>query len=263
MTFKKAWGDLRARKLRTALAVFSVAVAVFGVSAIKILGDQFERGAADKYTASNPPDLTVDTTPLAAAPRDALRDLDNVQTVEGRVGGSVRWRLPDGDRTENLAIQGVADFQDAHGLDRVRVVRGSAPGPGEVLFEKGARQKYGLSVGQQVTLIGADGERVFTVAGFGDNPNVADPAVAGFAAAWLTHDDAAALLKLNGDNRLLIAMRDHGTAALREYTQQRVRESLEGNEVTVLASQVRDPATLPGRDVLDALHVILLAFALF
>src|SRR3954452_1252327 len=112
MALKKAWGDLRARKLRTALVVFAVAVAVFGVSAIKILGDQFERTTAGKYAGSNPPDLTVETLPLAAAPRDALRGLDNVQRVEARLAGTTRWRPDDDERKENLAIQGVANFQD-------------------------------------------------------------------------------------------------------------------------------------------------------
>src|SRR5439155_19944910 len=125
MILKKAWGDLRARKLRTGLVVVSVAVAVFGVSSIILLGEQFARSAAEKYAASNPPDLTVDTTPMAAGPRDALQALDNVQTVEGRVGGTTRWTLPGSERDENLAIQGVADFANAATLDRVRVVDGA------------------------------------------------------------------------------------------------------------------------------------------
>jgi putative ABC transport system permease protein len=263
MILKKAWGDLRARKLRTGLVVFSVAVAVFGVSAITILGEQFARSAAEKYAASNPPDLTVDTMPMAAAPRDALRALDNVQRVEGRVMGSTRWRPPGSARDENLAIQGIADFSNPDTLDRVRIVQGRAPSGAEILFEKAARRKYGLEIGQQVTLVGTDGERSYTVAGFGENPNVAAAPVVGFASAWLTAEDARTQLKLSGDNRVLITMREQRTAAWRDFTQQRVRESLEGDEVTVLASQVRDPAATPGRDVLAALRTVLLTFGLF
>src|SRR4051812_9143110 len=263
MALKKAWGDLRARKLRTAHVVFSVPVAACGVSAIKILGDQFERTTAGKYAGSNPPDLTVETLPLAAAPRDALRGLDNVQRVEGRLAGTTRWRPGGDERKENLAIQGVADFQDEHALDRVHVARGALPRRGEILFEKGARQKYGVAVGQQVKLVGVDGEQTYTVSGLGENPNVAAAAVIGFASAWLTHEDAASLLGVSDDNRVLIAMRDNGSAALRDYTQQRVRDTLAGGEATILSSQVRDPTTMPGRDMLDALHTILLAFGLF
>jgi len=262
MILRKAWGDLRTRKLRTAMVVLSVAVAAFGVSSIKILGDQLERSAAERYGTSNPPDLTVDTMPLTTTARDALRDVYNIQTVETRVVGTARWTPPGSDRSENLAIQGVAEFRSANTLDSVRVVRGAAPGPGEALFERDARQKYGLTIGQQVTLIGTDGERVFTVSGFGENPNVVSAAVLGYASAWLPHDDAERLLKLGGDTRVLIRMKDDGTAALREYTQQQVRDSLEGDEVTVLASRVRDPATMPGLDVIDALHTMLLTFGL-
>ena len=111
MILRKAWGDLRARRLRTGLVVLSVAVAAFGVSSIKILGDQLERSVAEKYRISNPPDLTVDTTPHAARARDALRDLYNVQTVEGRLVATARWKPPGSERIENLAIQGVADFR--------------------------------------------------------------------------------------------------------------------------------------------------------
>ncbi len=264
MILKKAWGDLRARKLRTGLVVFSVAVAVFGVSAIILLGEQFAQSATEKYAASNPPDLTVDTTPFGAAPRSDLAALPNVRTVEGRVVGSTRWKAPGNDRDENLAIQGIADFQNPDTLDRVRIVQGAAPGRGEILFEQASRRKYDLSIGQQVTLVGSDGaERTYTIVGFGENPNVAAAPVVGFAAAWLTRDDALAQLKLDGDNRVLVAMRNNSTAAWREYTQTRVRETLEGDEVTVLASQVQDPAQVPGHDVLAALRTILLAFGLF
>src|SRR5262249_47437177 len=88
-------------------------------------------------------------------------------------------------------------------------------------------------------------------------------AVVGFAAGWLTRDDARTQLKVDGDNRVLIGMRDRSTAEWRENTQQRVRESLEGDEGTVLSSQVQDPATVPGHDVLDALRTVLLVFVLF
>jgi putative ABC transport system permease protein len=263
MIFKKAWGDLRARKLRTALVVFSVAVAVFGVTAIKLLGDEFQRSAAERYVTSNPPDLTVDTLPMAAAPRDALRGLDNVRTVESRVLGTARWQPAGSERKENLAIQGLPTFEDDGALDRVRVVQGAAPAAGEILFERGSRRKFRLDVGQEITLFGVDGEQRFKIAGFGENPNVAAAPVVGFASAWLVREDAQRLLKLDGDNRVLIAMRDASTAERREATEQRVRESLEGDEVTVLASEARDPATVPGQDILAALHKILLAFGLF
>jgi putative ABC transport system permease protein len=263
MIWQKAWGDFRARKLRTGLVVFSVAIAVFGITAITLLGEQFARSAAEKYAASNPPDLIVDTLPLAAAPRDRLGALDNVETVESRVLGSARWTPPGADRDENLAVVGVADFARPDALDRVRIVEGAAPARGEVLFENGARRKYGLAIGQQVTLVGPDGDRPYTIAGFGENPNVTAAPVVGFASVWLPRDEARALLKLDGDNRVLLKLRENRTAGWRDYSLQRVRESLEGDEVTVLASQVQDPAAVPGHEVLAALRVILLVFGLF
>src|ERR671932_219445 len=108
MVIKKAWRDLSARKLRTLLVVLSVAVGVFGVSAIKILGDQFERAAVAQHTTSNPPDLTVDATPVTSEQRATVRDLTNVERVEGRIASTARWKPPGSERKENVAVQGVA-----------------------------------------------------------------------------------------------------------------------------------------------------------
>ncbi len=262
MILKKAWRDLSARKLRTLLVVLSVAVGVFGVSAIKILGDQFERAAAAQFATSNPPDLTVDSTVVNTEQRAKLRELENVKTVEGRIASTARWKPKGGDRKESIAIQGVANFAQEATLDRVRIVRGKAPGAGEILFEKGSRQKFDLKIGQEVTLYSADREQKYTISGFGENPNVTSAAAVGFASAWLTRDEAEKLLQLGGTNRTLIKLTNTGTANVRTDTEKRVRESLEGNDVTVLASQVRDPSTLPGKDMLDSLRALLLVFAL-
>jgi putative ABC transport system permease protein len=113
-----------------------------------------------------------------------------------------------------------------------------------------------------VTLVGPDGDLKFRVSGFGDNPNVAGAGAVGFASAWLNKADVEKILKVGGDNRLLVQMKNNTTAQLREDTQKRVQETLESNEVTVLGTQVRDPTTLPGKDQIDALRTILLVFAL-
>src|SRR5579884_2057780 len=262
MIFKKAWGDLSARKLRTMLVVLSVAVGVFGISSIKILGDQFERAAVAQYATSNPPDLTIEAAPLSADQREGLGDLSNVDLVEERIVSAGRWKPKGSDRKESVAIQGVTDFQSDKTLDRVRVVRGKLPAAGEILFEKGSRQKYDLQIGEQVTLTSGDRERTFTIAGFGENPNVTSAAAVGFATVWLNRDDAEELLKLGGVNRLLLKMKDASSASLRADTEKAVRDGLEGKGATVLSTQVRDPATLPGKDMLDSLRTLLLVFAL-
>src|SRR5579883_430276 len=262
MLLKKAWRDLSARKLRTLLVVLSVAIGVFGVSAIKILGDQFERAALEQYAASRPPDLTMDTTPVSTEQTDKLASLDNVQSVERRIASTARWQPPSGDRKESIAVQGVGDFHADATLDRVRVTRGALPSAGEVLFEKGSRQKYGMQIGQEVTLTSGDREQTFKISGFGDNPNVMSAAAVGFASVWLNQDDAENLLQLGGANRLLIKMKRQDTADVRADTEKRVRESLEGDDVTIIRSDVRDPAVVPGKDTLDSLRTLLLVFAI-
>ena len=104
MIFKKALGDLWARKLRTVLVVLSIAVGVFGLSSIRILGEQIERGAVEKFATSNPADLTVDSTATSTAKRDRVLEVDNVQSIQGRVAGTARWKPRGGGTIETFAI---------------------------------------------------------------------------------------------------------------------------------------------------------------
>src|SRR5919199_563361 len=113
-----------------------------------------------------------------------LRDQENVDRVEGRIVGTARWNVP-GDRRENLALQGVVDFTSKDTLDQVRLTSGALPKAGEILFEKGARDKYNLRLDQEVTLYGPDTEKTYKIVGFGDNPNVISARASGFATAWL------------------------------------------------------------------------------
>src|SRR5215207_6689392 len=203
MTLRKALRDLFARKLRTLLVVLSVAVGVFGISAIRIAGEQIERGSIAQFGRANAADLTYNGQPLDEAKRRLVQDTANVERVEGRLIGQARWKPPSRtDRQQRLDIQGVTRFGDSNSLDVASLTRGrdqqeasEQPKAGEILFEKSARRAFDLKVGDMVTVVGADKEeRTYKVSGFAENANV--PAVdrQGHASAWLNRDDAAKLL---------------------------------------------------------------------
>jgi putative ABC transport system permease protein len=271
MTTRKALRDLWERKLRTALVVLSIAVGVFGITAIGLFADQVQRGATDAVLRSNPPDLAIPTTPIGDGTRDELAQLANVARVDGQTVGTARWRPPGrGDREHPIELIGLARFDDPAALDRPTLVRGLGqeqpsawPAAGEIVFELGARRLYNLQPGAMVTLLDPErGEHRLRVAGFAEKPGVASAQVTGQATAWVRRDDARAILKLDGDNRVLVQLRDRSTAQVREQTDQRVRQRLADAGATLGDSTIRDPERFEGQDLFESLRAVSALFAL-
>jgi putative ABC transport system permease protein len=271
MTLRKALRDLLERKLRTLLVVLSIAVGVFGISAISLFADQLQRGATEAITRSNPPDLAIPTTPINEATRAQLAALDNVARVDGRTVGIARWRPPNrGDREQPIELIGMARFDDPDALDQPSLARGLGqerpsawPAAGEIVFELGSRRLYDLQPGQEVTLLDPErGEHRLRVAGFAEKPGVASAQVTGQATAWLPRDDARAILRLDGDNRVLVRLRDRSTSQVREATDQRVRQRLVEAGATLGDSVIRDPERFEGQDLFESLRAVSALFAL-
>lgn len=273
MSFRKAFRDLFARKLRTLLVVLSIAVGVFGISAIGIAGEQIEQGNLQQTERSRPPDITV---PAGAGKvftedtRTKVADIANVERAQGRIAGPSRWKRPNNDdREEFVDLIGVDSFDNANTLDVPSRVRGidqqeesNWPKEGEILFDIGSRKYAGLKVGQTVTLLDADKtEHKLKVSGFGEKPGVLSGGQFGRAAAWLNRADALKVLKLDGDNLLLVKLRNNSTAKLREDTNDLVRKRLEDEGITIGDSVIREPGSFSGKETLDALRSMSLVFA--
>ena len=271
MIVRKALRDLFARKLRTLLVVLSIAVGVFGISAITVFSDQIQQGATGAFRRSNPPDLIIPTTPIGDAVRAKLATLDNVERVDGHSVGQARWKPPKrGDREQLIDLIGLPRFDDSHALDRPTLAQGLGqeqpsvwPAEGEILFELGSRRLYDLRPGDTVTLLDAERqEHRFRVAGFAEKPGVPSAQVTGQPTAWLRLDDARVVLRLDGDNRVLVRLHDRGSARVREESNDRVRRQLTEDGAILGESLIRDPDRFEGQDLFETLRTVSAVFAL-
>lgn len=254
---QKARRDVTSRKLRTLLVVLSVAVGVFGVSAVLSLSTQLNDSLNAKFTGSNPPDITIATNPVNATVIDAVKQVANVQSVEGRLTSFVQSTPKSS--SEALQIVGVRDFAQPNGIARTTLKKGTFPKPGEVLFESSSFNAYDEKVGNTVKITGAAGEQSFRVSGSGSNINYPAAATAGFATVFLNFGDAARLSGFADPNILFFKVNRIGDAP---STTSAIRTVLAKNGMVINSVDVRDPKNPPGRDISNLLGSLLGLFAI-
>lgn len=201
-------GDVRHRKLSTALLLLVVAVAAAGITAG--LGQQ--RGAAqrwdDAFAEANGAHVAVfgDAPTLAA-----------VSGEEGVVQSSGPWRITDvsllqagGARTDDVQARAGAGERPAVGTPLLfsgRWLRGDVDG--EVVVERSLALDLGVEVGDTVTLEGAGGPRPFTVAGVALDLLDCFYPECDSATVWVT-DAAVGALDPAASSFLLVRLADPG-----------------------------------------------------
>lgn len=255
--FRKAMRDLTTRKMRTVLVALSVAVGVFGVSAVCGLSSALKDSLDDKYFASNPPDIQLSTSPLAPPVLDQLRGTPNVEGLEGRLTVFSQWK-PRGESTSSIQVVGVRDFATENNIGKTVLKKGAFPKPGEILFESSSLDHFDVNVGQTVTVAGAGREAQLTVSGAGDNSTYPGAPISGYATAFVNLEDAAKLAPSNNANTVFFKVRDMGDV---DNTALALRARLDENNAIVNNLTVRDPDNTPGKSISTVLAGLLGAFA--
>lgn len=249
--------DITARKMRTVLVVLSIAVGVFGVSAVIRISSQVSGAITEQFNRSNPPDITLSTSPLPANVVDQVARTPNVQATEGKLTIFTRW-TPE-KNAEDLQLVGVRDFNRSDAIARVTLREGAFPKAGEIMLESATKKYYSVKVGQRITVSGAAGELPLTISGVGENANYQPAATAGFGTGFVTFEDAARVAGFGDPNTLVLKVADIDQA---KTTASALRAGLGDNQIVLNGVEIRDPAHPPGEDVSGLLSVLLGVFAL-
>ena len=177
--FKLTLNSLLARKIRLALTTFAVVLGVSFVSGSFILADSL-RAVFDKIAIeiAGPDWLqvrgveTIEDDPFSRptvpqAVVDQIRSTEGVYGADGVIQGFPRISVG-----ENLikplggAPTLAFNFSEEHAeLSSFEAVEGSAPGDGEAMVDIDTAAKYGISVGDTITIRSLQPEEDFTVSG--------------------------------------------------------------------------------------------------
>src|SRR5690242_15493054 len=160
---KKAIKDVTRRRLRSALTILGIGIGVMGLTAIGVASDQLRSSIQFSTDASAQPDIEFFTAPADASLVNALASQAGVAAVEARTRQPARWAISTGHFP--IGVVWVADF-NAMQFEKLELVEGQLPEPGQILLESSDRGIAPVGVGDSITLDVRGAPQQLVVSGF-------------------------------------------------------------------------------------------------
>ncbi|MFN8109180.1 MAG: FtsX-like permease family protein [Thermoleophilia bacterium] len=208
MTWKLAYRNLFASKLRLILTSLAVILGVGFVVGSFVLGDTMNRSFDNVFATVNKGVAVqvqgvktvsdADRQPVPASVLPLIRRVDGVASAEGTIGGTVTVLNKDG---KSAGLGGpptlAFNWNNNQDLNPMRILAGHPPvKTGEIGLDKATVDRAKFAVGDTVTVVGATGPRSYTlvaVMGFGSQNSLAGATIVSF-----TEADAAVVLDSKG-----------------------------------------------------------------
>ncbi|RPJ18941.1 MAG: FtsX-like permease family protein, partial [Chloroflexi bacterium] len=172
----KVWFDLWHNKMRTMLAVLSIAAGVFAVGAIFGMSELLNKNMNQSHRAVLPAHINVSLT--AYVDEDTLlsiKEIPGVEDVEPYNSATVLYKInPDGEWKQGI-IQMRPNFE-AQKYELLQLRNGSWPSAkNDVAIERMAAQFLGVGMGDSIIFKINDRERAFPITGLIRHPFVPPP----------------------------------------------------------------------------------------
>ncbi len=252
-----AIGSLLIRRLRTVLALASIALGVAAIVAIAVTGQTLLDAQRRTYADTGQPDIVASVPSLTPNLVAALSRRDGVVLAEAR---TVRAsRVSAGGRWVPIRLVGIADFAAVE-LDRPRLVQGRWPERGEIVLDAAAERMLGVRVGSLVALQADAGEPISyaRVSGFAWVPARPDAALLDRLTGFVPERDLRRQLGNDTANTLLVKVEE---PALASRIAGELQRFLAARQVASYGWMVRDPDSFVGSRELRTLIVLLRAFS--
>lgn len=212
--WRKVRADLLANKMRSGLAIVSLAVGTTAVGAMFLAGSGIDASFTSTLRAADPPSAMLVTEPFGPELVDEVAAHPAVGQVEGRRLHQVQMTAADGGRA-TVQLVAMADFAD-NDLARIEPTAGTwPPGPGSVVFERASLPELGLDIGETASVeVPGDAPVALTVSGTAFDAYEVAPMVGGPIRGYVALDTIA---ELTGDDDLdALYLRGPGEAPSRE-----------------------------------------------
>jgi putative ABC transport system permease protein len=213
--WNKIWFDLWHNKSRTVQVVLIVTMGAFAIGMIIAVQNSLAAGMAQVWHKSRPMMIGLGVDP----PVDedmliALKRIPGVENVEGQLTGGIEWRSGPDQPWQPADLHARADYRDQT-YARQDLVAGSWPQGETVAVCQGVQAKFGVRLGQLVTIRAKDREHVLKVTGSVYDNYILPPGLGGSAQFYVDRDQFDHLMEQYGFNLV--------TAAAPVYEEARVK----------------------------------------
>ncbi len=257
----KVWFDLWNNKVRTLLAVVSIAAGVFAIGAIFGMVDQLLSGMDAAHQAVTPSHIQmylIDRIDRDTAIR--LKNIEGVEDVEVTNEVTVRYKLHPEDEWKRGQMV-MRDDYDEQKYDVLQLKQGEWPQKGSIGIERLSSQYYGIDIGDKV-IFELDGtDRALPITSKLRHPFVPPPQFGG---------DAVFFTDSQGMERFGIPEGEFGNLKVRvkpyslEFTKEvasKIKDRLSKEDIGVAVTFYQDPEEHWGRFFVEGLNLVLQVLA--
>ncbi len=255
---RKAFNDIRRRKIRSILTVLGIFIGVAGIVAIVATARNLEQAQRYNYDNSSQDDMRWWVWNNAPNTEYAIEQLSNIAAVQRRSNYLTKFRWAE--KWYDVTFYGFEDYSVVT-VDRMDFVEGRPPNSGEVAFEISTKQLLpDLKVGDQVVYRAPPNnyEYKFTISGFVKSPAYPSASLLNYSTAYATAQDVRRMLNIPGDNEILLRL---DTLARRDETKRQVEDIFRKRNLQFSGYTARDPEHFLGKDEIDVLVRLLLIFS--
>lgn len=253
----KVWSDLWDNKVRTFLAVLSIAAGVFAIGAIFGMVDQLTTGMDTAHQATVPSHIQMFLTDWID--RDTalrLKRIEGVEDIEVLNDVTVRYKINPDDEWRRGQLGMRDDFENQK-YDILELKQGEWPKKNHIGIERLSSQFYGIDIGDKIIFELDKTDRALPITGKIRHPFVPPPQFGGDAYFVM---DAQGLERFNVPpgkfGELKVRVRPYSLEFAKEVASEiKLRLGKEG--IDVAATFYQDPNKHWGRFFIDGFNLVL------
>ncbi|NIO68287.1 MAG: FtsX-like permease family protein [Anaerolineae bacterium] len=255
--WQKVWFDLWGNKVRTLLAVLSIAAGVFAIGAIFGMVDQLLSGMDQAHQAVYPSHINMYLTDRID--RDTaiyLKSVEGVEDIEVMNEVTVRYKINPQDEWERGSLVMRDDYEDQT-YDLVQLREGQWPEKDGIGIERLSSQYYKIDIGDKVIFELEKTDRALPITGKIRHPFVPPPQFGG---------DASFFASAEGMERFGIPEGEFGQLRVRvepyslEFSKDvasEIKDRLAKQNVGVAVTIYQDPEEHWGRSFMEGMNLVM------
>lgn len=255
--WQKVWFDIWHNKVRTVLAVLSIAAGVFAVGAIFGMSDQMLSGMDRAHQAVQPSHISMFlTTPVDRDVLVGLNKVPGVEAVEPTKSVTVRFKAQPGDPWRDGVVV-MRDDYPRQKYDIVQLREGPWPHGGKLGIERLSSQFYKMDIGDRVILEIDRQEKSFPIESKIRHPFVPPPQFGGQAFFFTDAEGMEAFHLQQGQfSDFLVRVTPYSADHAKEVASA-IKERLAKQGITVAATLYQNPNKHWGRVFVEGMTAVL------
>jgi putative ABC transport system permease protein len=257
----KVWADLWSNKVRTILAVLSIAAGVFAIGAIFGMADQMLSGMDRAHQAVFPSHINMylmDDIDRKMA--DSLEKIAGVEAVELLNTATVRYKVDPEQEWERADMVAREDY-DGQTYDVVQLKEGDWPSKDLIAIERLSAQYYGIETDDEVLFELEGTDRPMRVAGKIRHPFVPPPQFGGNAYFFASEEGLERFgIERGRYSQLLAQVEPYSLEHAKEVASE-MKDHLAREGVDVAVTFYQDPLKHWGRTFVEGITVVMQVLA--